>query len=79
MVALGLPKRPGQITAKLKEPTRFKLMCLLNRTNAGLNDFAAVNCRLELLADDNTPLWSRDLTFGLGHVFNGSNSGGPRV
>jgi hypothetical protein len=58
------PGQTGQITIKLKEPTRLKLIRLLNTTNAGLNDFATVDCRLELLADDNTPLWSRDLSFG---------------
>ena len=58
------PRQSGQVTVKLKQPTRLKLIRLLNTTNAGLNDFAAVGCRLELLADDNTPLWSRDLSFG---------------
>ena len=58
------PGQTGRITIKLKEPTRLKLIRPLNTTNAGLNDFGTVNCRLELLADDNTPLWSRDLCFG---------------
>lgn len=36
----------------------------LNTTNAGRNDFATVNCRLELLAEDDTPLGSHNLSFG---------------
>ncbi|MEE8450528.1 MAG: hypothetical protein V3R99_01400 [Thermoguttaceae bacterium] len=58
------PGQTGRITIKLKEPTRLRLIRLLNTTNAGLNDFAAVGGRLELLADDDTLLWSRDLSFG---------------
>ncbi len=40
------PGQSGQITIKLKEPTRLKLIRLLNTTNAGLNDFASVGGRL---------------------------------
>jgi len=58
------PGQNGRITITLKEPTRLKLIRLLNTTNAGLNDFATVDCRLELLDDSDTPLWSRDLSFG---------------
>lgn len=58
-------RKTGDLTIKLKEPTRIKLVRLLNTTNAGLNDFATTECRLEFLGPkDDTPLWSRPVTFG---------------
>jgi hypothetical protein len=58
------PRTPGEITITLKEPTKVKLVRLLNTTNAGLNDFATVRCRLELLSREQETLWSKEVTFG---------------
>jgi len=58
-------RKTGDLTLRLKEPTRIKMVRLLNTTNAGLNDFATTECRLEFLGPTNdTPLWSRPVTFG---------------
>ena len=54
----------GIATIKLKEPTQIKLIRLLNTTNAGLNDLAAVDCEVELLDKDETPVWSKPVVFG---------------
>jgi hypothetical protein len=54
----------GSVTIKLKQPTRVKLIRLLNTTNAGLNDFATVNCQVELLDEDETLVWSKPVVFG---------------
>lgn len=58
-------RKTGELSLRLKEPTKIKLVRLLNTTNAGLNDFATTECRLELLGPmSDTPLWSRPVTFG---------------
>lgn len=58
-------RKTGDLTLRLKEPTRIRMVRLLNTTNAGLNDFATTECRLEFLGSkDDTPLWSRPVTFG---------------
>jgi hypothetical protein len=54
----------GNVTIKLKQPTRVKLVRLLNTTNAGLNDFATVKCEVELLDEDGTAVWSKPVVFG---------------
>jgi hypothetical protein len=43
------------------EPRQIKLIRLLNTTNAGLNDFAAVKYDVELLDKNETPVWSKRL------------------
>lgn len=58
-------RKTGDLTLRLKEPTKIKLVRLLNTTNAGLNDFATTECWLEFLgATSDTPVWSRRATFG---------------
>lgn len=62
------PRKPGEITIHLKQPTPLRMVRLLNTTNAGLNDFAATDCRVELLIDDEEkPVWSLDVPLGKPH------------
>ncbi|MBN2477039.1 MAG: hypothetical protein JXB62_20700 [Pirellulales bacterium] len=58
------PGITGNVTIKLRQPSRVKLVRLLNTSNAGLNDFATVRCKLELLDKDERPLWSKPVVFG---------------
>lgn len=58
------PRTTGSVTITLKEPAPLKLIRLLNTTNAGLNDYAAVRCRVELLSRREEIVWTRELTFG---------------
>jgi hypothetical protein len=61
-------RQAGEVTIRLKEPSRIGLVRLLNTTNAGLNDFATTDARVELLASDgDAPLWSRPVRFGKPH------------
>jgi len=58
------PRRTGAVTITLREPAPLKLIRLLNTTNGGLNDFAALRCRVELLSGKEEILWTKVLTLG---------------
>ena len=58
------PRQAGAVTLKLKQPAVLKLIRLVNTTNAGLNDYAAVTCRVTLLDSEEKPLRSHKVTFG---------------
>lgn len=57
-------RQPGSLTLKLKQPSKLRLVRLLNTTNAGLNDYAAVDFLVELLNEDGSVAWSKAGTFG---------------
>jgi hypothetical protein len=60
-----LPKfRNGWAEVELAEPAAVSLVRLLNTSNAGLNDFAALSCRVQLLDENGNNLAERDVTFG---------------
>ncbi|MGD0089786.1 MAG: hypothetical protein ABSE73_07685 [Planctomycetota bacterium] len=57
-------RQPGSVTLKLKEPSKLRLVRLLNTTNAGLNDYATVDFLVELLNADGAVAWSKAGSFG---------------
>jgi len=57
-------RQPGAVTLKLKQPTKLRLVRLLNTTNAGLNDYAAMDYQVELLSEDGSVAWSKEGSFG---------------
>jgi hypothetical protein len=58
------PRTQGAVTITLKQPASLKLVRLLNTTNAGLNDYAAVRCTVELLSSRGETIWTKEVTFG---------------
>lgn len=58
------PRQPGAVTLKLKQPAKLRLVRLLDTTNGGLNDYAAVDFRLDLLNEAGAVIWSKKGSFG---------------
>ena len=57
-------RQAGSVTLKLKQPSKLRLVRLLDTTNAGLNDYAAVDFLVELLNEDGSVAWSKAGSFG---------------
>jgi len=58
-------RQTGDVVIRLKKPTAVRMVRLMNTTNAGLNDFATTDARVELLgADSDEVLWSQPIQFG---------------
>ncbi len=57
-------RQTGHVTLKLKESTRIKMVRVLNTSNAGLHDYGTVDFRVELLDENQNPVYTRNESFG---------------
>jgi hypothetical protein len=58
------PRQTGSLTLKLKQPSRVRLVRLLNTANGGLNDFATIDFAVELLDKTQKVVFRREGSFG---------------
>lgn len=58
------PRTLGEVTIKLKRPTKIKMVRVLNTSNGGLNDFAAMDFHVDLLIPSGLPQWTTKRSFG---------------
>ncbi len=57
-------RQTGDITLKLKIPSKLRLVRILNTSNAGLYDYGTIDFRLELLDKNQKPVYTKSGSFG---------------
>jgi hypothetical protein len=57
-------RQTGNITLKLKKGTRIKMVRVLNTSNAGLHDYGTIDFQLELLDENQQPVYTKEASFG---------------
>ena len=57
-------RQTGDITLKLKENAKIRLVRVLNTSNAGLHDYGAVDFRVDLLDENQHTVYSKEASFG---------------
>jgi len=57
-------RQTGDITLKLKFPSKLKLVRILNTSNAGLYDYGTIDFRLELLDKNQKVVYTKSGSFG---------------
>ena len=57
-------RQTGEITLKLKESSKIKMIRVLNTSNAGLFDYGTIDFRIDLLDENGNKVFGKESSFG---------------